>query len=215
MRGLASSVLEIFCVFHLRGVWRDILDEFLIVLPQFGSGLKFQPEPFRTGPKFSSKFKGFAELNRKFSSGFRQMQNYVNLFEPVWTDELVHTTDYENYLWQTSITVSGPPCQWCFLVDWSLPLLVVVPPHRWWLVLASLHHRRLLPIVVEGSPLPMVIPPCWQWLPIIVGIVLPMVVPPHQWWLPISLHGWSSHRRHFSGIVVVSPLLVPSYVDTM
>ena len=67
-----------------------------LVLPQFGSGPKFEPEPFRTGPKFSSKFKGFVELNRKFSSGFRQMQNYVNLFEPVQTDELVYTTDYEN-----------------------------------------------------------------------------------------------------------------------
>jgi hypothetical protein len=58
----------------------------LVVLLQFGSG-----------PKFSSKFKGFAELNRKFSSGFRQMQNYVNLFEPVQTDELV-CMNYKNHL---------------------------------------------------------------------------------------------------------------------
>jgi hypothetical protein len=60
-----------------------------LVLPQFGSGPKFEPEPFRTGPKFSSKFDGLAELNRKFSPGFKQAKNYLNLFEPVRTGKLL------------------------------------------------------------------------------------------------------------------------------
>jgi hypothetical protein len=49
-----------------------------LVLPQFGSG-----------PKFSSKFDGLAELNRKFSPGFKQAKNYLNLFEPVRTGKLL------------------------------------------------------------------------------------------------------------------------------
>ena len=52
------------------------------MLPQFGSELWFEPELFRTELKFSSRFKGFVELNQKFSSGFRQGEEKVNLFEP-------------------------------------------------------------------------------------------------------------------------------------
>ena len=42
-------------------------------LPQFGPELKFEPELFRTGPKFGPGFDHFAEPDRKFSSGFREI----------------------------------------------------------------------------------------------------------------------------------------------
>ena len=51
-------------------------------MPQFGSEPKFEPELFRTGPKFSPRFGGCAELDHKFSSGFRQGSKSLNLAEP-------------------------------------------------------------------------------------------------------------------------------------
>jgi hypothetical protein len=56
-----------------------------LVLLQFSSEPQFECELFRTGLKFSSRFKGFVELNQKFSSGFRQGEGKVNPFKPVQT----------------------------------------------------------------------------------------------------------------------------------
>ena len=55
----------------------------VLVLPQFGSEPRFELEPFRTRLKFSSKFKDLAQLNRRFSSGFKQEEQGMNLFKPV------------------------------------------------------------------------------------------------------------------------------------
>ena len=52
----------------------------VLVLPQFGSEPRVELEPFRTGPEFSSKFNGQAELNLPFSSRFRQEEGGMNLF---------------------------------------------------------------------------------------------------------------------------------------
>ena len=46
---------------------------------------KFEPGPLRTGPKFSSKFGTFAELDLKFSSGFSQIKK-VQTWVKLWTD---------------------------------------------------------------------------------------------------------------------------------
>ena len=45
----------------------------VVGLPQFGPELKFEPELFRTGPKFGPGFNHFAELDHKFSSGFGEI----------------------------------------------------------------------------------------------------------------------------------------------
>ena len=40
--------------------------------------LKFKPELLRTGPRFSSKFSTFVELDLKFSSGLRRFEPDLN-----------------------------------------------------------------------------------------------------------------------------------------
>ena len=60
-----NTYLECFCIFSFLA---DLL------LPKFSPELKFEPEPLRTGPKFSSKFSTFAELDLKFSSGFSRIK---------------------------------------------------------------------------------------------------------------------------------------------
>ena len=52
-----------------------------IVLPKFGPELRFEPEPMKTGPKFSPEFRYFAELNAGFDSGFKQSLVPLNAFE--------------------------------------------------------------------------------------------------------------------------------------
>src|SRR5271168_2998042 len=54
----------------------------LIGLPQFGSELKFEPEPCRTGPKFGSRFGIFVEPNLWSSSRFGEILDLPNLVEP-------------------------------------------------------------------------------------------------------------------------------------
>ena len=58
----------------------------LLGMPQFGSEPKFEPELFGTGPRFSSKFGGSAELDHKSGSTFGQSRNFENRcrtqFEP-------------------------------------------------------------------------------------------------------------------------------------
>jgi len=54
----------------------------LVGMPQFSSEPKFEPELFRTRPKFGPRFGGCAELDHKFSSGFRQGSKSLNLAEP-------------------------------------------------------------------------------------------------------------------------------------
>ena len=54
---------------ELQGVPRERFRQEGVVLLQFGSELMFELEPFRTGPKFSSRS--------------RQEEGGVNLFEPV------------------------------------------------------------------------------------------------------------------------------------
>jgi len=49
---------------------------------QFGSEPKFEPELFRTGPKFRPRFGGCTEPDHKFSSGFRQGAKSLNIAEP-------------------------------------------------------------------------------------------------------------------------------------
>ena len=55
-------------------------------MPQFGSEPKFEPELFRTGPKFGPRFGGSAEPNHKSGSVFGQGAKSTNLrwtrFEP-------------------------------------------------------------------------------------------------------------------------------------
>ena len=51
-------------------------------MPQFGSEPKFEPELFRTGPKFSPRFGGCAEPDHKFGSRFRQGVKFQNHVEP-------------------------------------------------------------------------------------------------------------------------------------
>ena len=46
----------------------------LIRNPQGIVMLKFEPELLRTGPRFSSKFSTFVELDLKFSSGFSRIK---------------------------------------------------------------------------------------------------------------------------------------------
>jgi hypothetical protein len=55
------------------------------VMLQSGSEPKFEPELFRTGPKFGPKFKRLAELNLKSSPGFETEQKNVNPFKQVRT----------------------------------------------------------------------------------------------------------------------------------
>ena len=43
-------------------------------MPKFSPELKFEPELLRTGPRFSSKFSAFVELDLKFSSGFSRIK---------------------------------------------------------------------------------------------------------------------------------------------
>jgi hypothetical protein len=56
-----------------------------LVLPRFGSEPRFEPEPGRTEPKFSSRFKAPAEPNLRFSSRFSWTLDFLNQFELVRT----------------------------------------------------------------------------------------------------------------------------------
>ena len=51
------------------------------MLPKFGPELRFEPEPMKTGLKFSPEFRYFAELNAGFDSGFKQSLVPLNAFE--------------------------------------------------------------------------------------------------------------------------------------
>ena len=51
----------------------------LLGMPQFGSEPKFEPELFRTGPKFGPRFSGSAEPDHKSGSEFRQGRNFPNV----------------------------------------------------------------------------------------------------------------------------------------
>ena len=46
--------------------------EFEVVMPKFGSELRFEPEPLGPNSKFSSKFRVFSEPNLRSSSRFSQ-----------------------------------------------------------------------------------------------------------------------------------------------
>jgi hypothetical protein len=53
--GIAASIPEFdFVLVEQHHNRFRVVDLSVLVLPQFGSGLKFEPEPFRTGLKFSS-----------------------------------------------------------------------------------------------------------------------------------------------------------------
>jgi hypothetical protein len=54
-------------------------------MPQSGSEPKFEPELFRTGPKFSPKFKRFAEPDLWSSLRFETEQKNVHPFKQVRT----------------------------------------------------------------------------------------------------------------------------------
>jgi hypothetical protein len=62
-----------------------MVDSSQIAMPQSGSEPKFEPELFRTGPKFGPKFKRLAEPNLKSSPGFETDQKNMNPFEQVRT----------------------------------------------------------------------------------------------------------------------------------
>jgi hypothetical protein len=51
-------------------------------MPQSSSEPKFEPELFRTGPKFGPRFGWLVEPDRKFGSRFRQSSKSLNLAEP-------------------------------------------------------------------------------------------------------------------------------------
>ena len=51
-------------------------------MPQFGSEPKFEPELFRTGPKFGPRFRWKVELDHKSGSRFEQGWKSLNLAEP-------------------------------------------------------------------------------------------------------------------------------------
>jgi hypothetical protein len=50
-------------------------------LPKFGPEPKFEPELWRTRPKFSPRFRYIAELNARFDSAFKQAVVPLNAFE--------------------------------------------------------------------------------------------------------------------------------------
>ena len=52
-----------------------------IVLPKFSPEPKFEPELWRTRPKFSPRFRCAAELNLRFDSAFKQTVFLLNVFE--------------------------------------------------------------------------------------------------------------------------------------
>jgi hypothetical protein len=54
-------------------------------MPQSGSEPKFEPELFRTEPKFGPKFERLAEPDLKSSPGFETEQKNANPFERVRT----------------------------------------------------------------------------------------------------------------------------------
>ena len=54
----------------------------VIVLPEFSSEPRFEPELGFSSEKFSSKFMHSVELNLKFSLGFKIYRFCLNLFEP-------------------------------------------------------------------------------------------------------------------------------------
>ena len=51
------------------------------MMPKSGPEPKFEPELWRTGPKFSSKFSHFAELNVAFDAAFKYIIISLNAFE--------------------------------------------------------------------------------------------------------------------------------------
>ena len=51
-------------------------------MPQFGSEPKFEPELFRTRPKFGSRFDICVEPNLKSGSRFGEILHLPNLVEP-------------------------------------------------------------------------------------------------------------------------------------
>jgi hypothetical protein len=68
-------------------------------MPQSGSEPKFEPELFRTGPKFGPRFDGCAEPDHKSGSGFRQGVTLLNLvrtepFSVVVTSKNSEKKDY-------------------------------------------------------------------------------------------------------------------------
>ena len=54
----------------------------IVVMPMFGSELRFEPEPTRTGPRFGSGFKEIIEPNPRSGSRFREHAMGLNLFKP-------------------------------------------------------------------------------------------------------------------------------------
>src|ERR1700733_9024040 len=54
-------------------------------MPQSGSEPKFEPELFRTGPRFGPKFSEIAEPDLKFSPRFNRAPENANPFERVRT----------------------------------------------------------------------------------------------------------------------------------
>ena len=50
-----------------------------LLMPQFGSELRFEPEPAEPNSKFSSRFRDVSELNLKSSSRFSQCYGGSNL----------------------------------------------------------------------------------------------------------------------------------------
>ena len=60
----------------------NIYDTNNIGMPQSGSEPKFEPELFRTGPKFGPRFNDFAEPDHKSGSAFGKGAEFKNCVEP-------------------------------------------------------------------------------------------------------------------------------------
>ena len=66
---------------HNRGaldVGSDYDSVLALGMPQFGSEPKFEPELFRTGPRFSPRFSESTEPDHKSGSTFRQGRYFEN-----------------------------------------------------------------------------------------------------------------------------------------
>ena len=80
---LHSSILFFLKAKMLPWTKENVATTLVLVMPKFSSELKFKPEILRTGPRFSSKFSAFVELDLKFSSGFSRIKEVQTWFKPI------------------------------------------------------------------------------------------------------------------------------------
>jgi hypothetical protein len=90
------------------GCYYCFIDQLVVGMPQSSSEPKFEPELFRTGPKFGPRFDGCAELDHKSGSGFRQGVTLLNLVRTKPFSVVVTSENSEKKVTSDRTEVCGP-----------------------------------------------------------------------------------------------------------